>query len=135
MKQFLLDYMPPKLLLRQLYGSYSFERRGSPAHYILLGKARLASWSESCPLVGKESLFQTVVPTDAPRRDQSVCLERLRTPKIDTYQPADPYLKRHARDADIKEEFYDSGSDSQLSSFRGVFHELGFGSLGPQFVL
>ena len=41
-------------------------------------------------------------------------LFHVKDPQIDTYQPADPHLKRYARDPHIKEDFYSSSSDFQL---------------------
>ena len=40
-------------------------------------------------------------------------------PQIDTYKPADPRLKRYARDPHIKEDVYSSGSDFKPFSIQG----------------
>ena len=38
-------------------------------------------------------------------------------PQMDTYQPADPQLKRYARNPHITEDFYSFNSDLQTFSF------------------
>ena len=72
-------------------------------------------------------------------------LFHVKDPQIDTYQPADPHLKRYASGTPIREDFYGSSSDSQPLSFQGPPsltciieatdpHLMAFLSLGPPFI-